>query len=391
MARRSRGLCIWRHHARGRDAVHPFCRDTPYRDIGAPPRLLLLFAVAQAGAFAAIGEHLGFGKELGGLLAGVSLASTPYREALAARLAPLRDFLLLFFFVALGAKLQLTYVGAAMLPAAILSIFVLIGNPLIVMAIMGTMGYRKRTGFLAGLTVAQISEFSLIFMAMGVSLGHVDTAALGLVTLIGLITIAASTYMITYSHELYAVFGPILSPFERKGTPREAASSEATESGRYDVVVFGLGRYGEAIAGRLRVGGQRVLCVDFNPSAVRQWQAHGGAAIYGDATDPEFVAALPFDGVRWVISAIADHDAGVTHEDIRLTVIAAVRQTGFGGWIAVRSRCPADRDILMAAGADIVLEPFQDAADRAVELVRSHERPQRLPTVDADQQKDLEG
>jgi predicted Kef-type K+ transport protein len=46
---------------------------------------------------------------------------------------------------------------------------VLIGNPLIVLAIMGAMGYRKRTGFLAGLTVAQISEFSLIFVAMGVS------------------------------------------------------------------------------------------------------------------------------------------------------------------------------------------------------------------------------
>jgi predicted Kef-type K+ transport protein len=55
---------------------------------------------------------------------------------------------------------------------------VLIGNPLIVLIIMGVMGYRKRTGFLAGLTVAQISEFSLIFMAMGITLGHVDTAAL---------------------------------------------------------------------------------------------------------------------------------------------------------------------------------------------------------------------
>ena len=71
------------------------------------PELLLVFAIAQAAGFAAIGDHLGFGKELGGLLAGISLASTPYREALAARMAPLRDFLLLFFFIALGAKLNL--------------------------------------------------------------------------------------------------------------------------------------------------------------------------------------------------------------------------------------------------------------------------------------------
>jgi Kef-type K+ transport system membrane component KefB len=355
------------------------------------PELLLLFAVAQASAFAAIGEHLGFGKELGGLLAGVSLASTPYREALAARLAPLRDFLLLFFFIALGSKLQLTHVGAATLPAAVLSLFVLIGNPLIVMAIMGAMGYRKRTGFLAGLTVAQISEFSLIFIAMGVTLGHVDTAALGLVTLVGLITIAASTYMITYSHELYAVFEPFLSPFERSGTPSEAAPMEATKGHRYDVVVFGIGRYGEAIASRLRTGDQSVLCIDFNPRAVLDWQARGGDALYGDVTDPEFVAALPLAGASWVISAIADQDTGVTHEDVRLTVIAAVRHAAFRGRIAIRSRRPADRELLLGAGADLILEPFQDAADRAVELLRSHERPKRLQTVDADQQKDLEG
>lgn len=72
-------------------------------------------------------------------------------------------------------------------------LIVLIGNPLVVMAIMGYMGYRKRTGFLAGLTVVQISEFSIIFVAMGISLGHVDQSALGLTTLIGLITIELPT------------------------------------------------------------------------------------------------------------------------------------------------------------------------------------------------------
>jgi Kef-type K+ transport system membrane component KefB len=353
------------------------------------PELLLLFAVAQAAALAAIGEHLGFGKELGGLLAGVSLASTPFREALAARLAPLRDFLLLFFFIALGSKLQFAHIGAATFSATVLSLFVLIGNPLIVMAIMGAMGYRKRTGFLAGLTVAQISEFSLIFMAMGVALGHVDANALGLVTLVGLITIAASTYMITYSHELYAIFEPFLSPFEKRDTPREVSPHDMHNQKPYDAIVLGLGRYGEAIATRLANSGWKILCVDFNPSAVRAWQAQGGNAIYGDVTDPEFIAALPLTGVPWLISAIADQNTGVTHDDVRLTVISAVRQAGFRGRIAIRSRRPQDRDTLTSAGANIVLEPFQDAADRAVELLRSHERPHRLEAATTDEQKEL--
>ena len=97
----------------------------------------------------------------------------------------------------------------------------LIGNPLIVMVIMGYMGYRKRTGFLAGLTVAQISEFSLILAALGLSLGHLDQSTVGLVTLVGLITISASTYMILYSHQLYARLSPDLGWFERKVTHRE--------------------------------------------------------------------------------------------------------------------------------------------------------------------------
>src|SRR6056297_1560132 len=216
------------------------------------PELLVIFAIAMAAMFAAAGDLVGLGKEVGGLLAGVALASTPYRETIAARLAPLRDFLLLFFFIALGSALDLSLLGAHVTGAIVFSLFVLIGNPLIVLAIMGALGYRRRTGFLAGLTVAQISEFSLIFVAMGVSLGHVPEDALGLVTLVGLVTIAASTYMITWSHQLYAACEPMLGMFERRGTPREPSDGFTDRDDGYRVVVFGLGRFGTAIGLRLK-------------------------------------------------------------------------------------------------------------------------------------------
>jgi len=256
------------------------------------PELLLSFAIGWAALLAAVGHYLGFGKELGGLLAGVSLASTPFREAISARLSSLRDFLLLFFFIALGTSLDLSLLGDELLGALLLSLFVLIGNPLI----MGVMGYRKRTGFLAGLTVAQISEFSLIFMAMGLSLGHVDASALGLVTLVGLVTIAASTYMITYSHPLYALVEPALTPFERK-SGRDLSPAEQPHGDQYDVMVFGLGRYGMGIASELRDAGKRVLGVDFNPVAVQHARRAGFTAVFGDATDPDFLTQLPLGGV----------------------------------------------------------------------------------------------
>ncbi len=158
--------------------------------------LMLLFAIAWGITLATLGETLGFSKEVGAFLAGFSLASSPYRDTMSSRLNPVRDFLLLFFFLDLGSRLELHTIDGQIGDAILLSAFVLIGNPLIVMAIMGYMGYRKRTGFMAGLTVAQISEFSIVFVAMGVTLGHVGDDALGLVTLIGLITISVCTYMV---------------------------------------------------------------------------------------------------------------------------------------------------------------------------------------------------
>jgi Kef-type K+ transport system membrane component KefB len=202
--------------------------------------LLVLSAIAWVVSLATLGDYLGLSKEVGAFLAGVSLASTPFRESIGSRLVSLRDFLLLFFFVSLGARLDLTQVGGHFGAASLLSLFVLVGNPLIVMVIMGLMGYRKRTGFLAGLTVAQISEFSLILGALGLSLGHLDNGTMGLITLVGLITIGLSTYLILYSHPLYEWLAPWLRPFERKAPWRELADDAAAPP-EADVVLFGLG------------------------------------------------------------------------------------------------------------------------------------------------------
>jgi Kef-type K+ transport system membrane component KefB len=335
------------------------------------PELLIGFAIALAAAFAAAGEAFGFGKELGGLLAGIALASTPFRDSIAARLSPLRDFLLLFFFIALGSSLDLGNLGARGIEAAVLSLFVLIGNPLIVLLIIVGLGYRQRTGFLAGLTVAQISEFSLIFMAMGVSLGHVDNDALGLVTLVGLITIAASTYMITYSHQLYALFEPMLRRFRSKGAPRE--SEERGTEGDYEIIIFGLGRYGGTIGRRLIAEGRKVLGIDFSPVAVRRWKKDGLPVVYGDVSDPEMTANLPLRSAKWVIAAVPDPNTGVSSHDSRHALLQALDDAGYEGKVAVATHRLDEVETLKAAGADLILRPYFDAADQAIDLLHQEE------------------
>lgn len=329
--------------------------------------LLLVFAIAWGAALASLGDAAGFSKEVGAFLAGFSLASTSYREAISSRLTSLRDFMLLFFFIDLGSKLELGNLGAAIPEATILSLFVLIGNPLIVLAIMGYMGYRKRTGFLAGLTVAQISEFSIVFAALGVSLGHIDLSAVGLITLVGLVTITASTYMILYSHPLYERCKPWLGVFERKKPFREMAfEGSRKEQVEAEVIVFGMGRFGGRLSRVLHAQGIRVLGVDFNPEVARASHWQEIPVRFGDAEDPVMVSTLPLDSSRWVVSTISDLD-------LNLALIKALRHHGYDGKVAVTAHVASDIGRLRRAGVTRILQPFEDAADYAAKTLLEHE------------------
>lgn len=322
--------------------------------------LLTLFAISWAVALAAIGDALGLSKEMGAFLAGVSLASSSYREAINSRLVSLRDFLLLFFFIDLGTQLNLEMLNAQLVPAVVLSLFVLVGNPLIVMVIMGMMGYRKRTGFLAGLTVAQISEFSLILAGMGVGLGHIDSETLGLITMVGLITIGLSTYMILYSHHLYRGLARWLVVFERRIPHREQAQDMVPGQRRTDAILIGIGRYGGEIARRLAEKDWQVLAVDFDPDVVTATRRNGFAVRFGDAEDAEFLLTLPLRDVRWVINTSPE-----CH--VNLALLDGLRALDFSGRVAVRAHNTADEKTLLKAGAHLILSPFADGATKAAE------------------------
>lgn len=327
------------------------------------PELLIMAAIAWAISLAALGDGLGFSKEVGAFLAGVSLASTRFREVIASRLVSLRDFLLLFFFIDLGSNLDVASVGGQIVPALVLSAFVLIGNPIIVVAIMGFMGYRRRTGFLAGLTVAQISEFSLILGALGVTLGHIGSETLGLITVVGIITIALSTYLILYSHVFYDRLQGPLHFFERKRPFREIAAEEGDVGPAHvDAIVFGLGRFGSRISDGLVERGLHVLGVDFDPTAVRDARKRGLPTQYGDAEDPELTGTLPLGKAKWVVSTTPIIDVGIS-------LLHALRTHGYTGKVALTAHTAEDAERLRAAGADLVLLPFIDAADQAVDLL----------------------
>ncbi|ACK72974.1 sodium/hydrogen exchanger [Gloeothece citriformis PCC 7424] len=336
--------------------ILPFLLDNLARST----ELLLVFAISWAIALASVGDALGFSKEVGAFIAGVSLASTHYRITIGSKLMSIRDFLLLFFFINLGIHIDVSHFGAAFLPALILSTFTFIGKPLMVMVLVEMMGYRKYTSAMTSLSQSQISEFSLILANLGLSLGQISEEVLGLITLVGLITMGCSTYMIIYGHRIYEWLSPVLTELEKfiPHPKKTLADLSETEVDRVDIILFGLGRYGGSMIANLQHLGIKVLGVDFDPEIVRFWKKKGVLAFYGDAEDPEFTATLPLREAKWIVSTLPG-------ERIGLVLLHTLQHHHFQGKIALTSHNLKEMKTLQKAGADLVLLPFRDAATQA--------------------------
>lgn len=331
--------------------------------VASSQELLIVSAMAWAVSMAALSDWLGFSVEVGAFLAGFAIASTPYRESVAASLSGLRDFLLLFFFIQLGAQLNFSELGSQVPAAIVLSIFVIVGKPIIMLAIMGMMRYPRRVSFLSGVVVAQISEFSLILIALAQQLGHVENEAVGLVTLVGLITIGISTYMINYSHRLFEVFKSKLGVFERRQLISEA-DPVIEES---DFIVYGYGRFGRHLVEHLASSGHTVMVVDWNPYARIHVSDPSVSSrirlVFGDADDPEFPGTLPLDGAKWIVSTInaVDTNRVVAESLRRWSSTAKIAVTALSISDHVRLQAGVDRGVI-----DLILQPFDDAADDAI-------------------------
>lgn len=265
---------------------------------------LFLFSIGWGLGLAALFSEAGFSVEIGALIAGIALAVSPYSEEISSKLKPLRDFFIISFFVLLGTEVNVIGLGPQLYQALFLSVFVLVGNPIIVMIIMGLMKYTKRTSFMAGLTVAQISEFSLILILLGVNMGHVDKDILSLVTIVGLITIAISSYMILNAEKLYTLLAPYLGIFERK-----VAKTPVQQLTNYEVVLFGANRVGYDFIKLFKKLGQSFLTIDFDPDVITNLNNQGINCKYGDAEDAEFLDEIGAENAKLIISTIPDYEA----------------------------------------------------------------------------------
>lgn len=277
--------------------------------------LLFIASIAWVLGFSSlVAGPLGFTLEIGGFLAGLALSNLPEHLQIATRARPLRDFFLTIFFVVLGTELAIGREFVSILPQALIfSIFVLVGNPLIVLILLGLMGYKKRTSFMAGLTVAQISEFSLILMAIGLSLSHVAQSDVSLMIIVAVITMTLSTYMIMSSERIYLRLQNFLGFFERAKYNSAEKVARLSDEFSNHIVVVGCDRSGHIILSQLIKSSEKYVVVDFNPAIFDELSKRGVNVLFGDISDPEILEASNVANAKLIITTF-----GVLPDNLRI-------------------------------------------------------------------------
>jgi Kef-type K+ transport system membrane component KefB/Trk K+ transport system NAD-binding subunit len=272
-----------------------------YKKIATSQELLILFSLSWCFLISLLSMEIGFSMEIGAFIAGISLANFPYTYEINSKAKTLQDFFITIFFVALGSGLMFSSIVEFLVPLVVLSLFVLVGNPLIVLAIMGIMGYDKRTSFFTGLAIANISEFSLIVIAMGSSLGHLDEQISSMVAVIGITTMVISSYMMSYNNQLFAVLKKFLVLFERKNK-KEMAPKKSTFANH--IILFGCGSVGEQILEKILSFKDDYLVVDHNNQVMKHLIENNIPCVFGDVEDEDLLQELDIEDSELIISTL---------------------------------------------------------------------------------------
>src|SRR3989344_4319244 len=330
--------------------------------IAGTQELLFLFSIAWVMILATVFHGLGFSIEIGALAAGVVLSTSPFAAEIGSRMKPLRDFFILLFFILLGSQITLDTFPQLLLPTIILSLFVIVGKPIVVIILMNLLGYKRKTGFMVGLTVAQISEFSLILVGLGAFVGHISDSVLPLVTLVGLFTIGGSSYTFLHADFIYKRLEKLIKLLELRTVSREKAFSPHEPA---EIILFGYDRAGADFVKAIEKLKKSYVIADYNPEAIGRLKKQGLPYAYGDADDIEFLEELGIDKAKLIISTIPSLETNKL-------LIERLHRVSPKAISLVLSENITDTFELYKLGASYVFMPVYLGAQYAAHMVGKH-------------------
>lgn len=272
------------------------------RFFAASQEFLFIFAMAWALGVASVFAASGFSLEVGALFAGVTLASLPYASEITARLKPLRDFFVALFFIHLGEGIDLQNINDSLVPALVLAAIVMVAKPILIMSALGTLNYTRQVGYKAAVHLSQISEFSIILVAVALSAEAVSRQLLDTITLTAMITIGLSTYLMQYDDKLYKRFEKWLGFFERPSSKAERLKHQ-----QYKLILIGYHKGGHEFVEAFRATRKPYIVIDYDPDVIEVMERQHIHHIYGDGTDLELLEELNVRKADMVVSTITDY------------------------------------------------------------------------------------
>ena len=320
--------------------------------------LLFLFAISWGLGIAALFQWAGFSIEVGALFAGVSLASLPYTKQMESRLKPLRDFFIVIFFVTLGAELHLDNIIAGLIPALILSTLVIFLKPIVVMLVMRLFHYTKRTSFKVGINLSQISEFSIILAVVATGASMISEQITAIITVVALITITVSTYLMQYDNDLFAWLERRL-PWLREPEDRREKNIHDT----YELILFGYRRGGHEFVKTFRKMDKKFTVIDYDPAMIETLERLDVPYMYGDATDTEFLHDIGLKHAKLIVSTI-------THISTNEELVQYAHRVNPSAVIVCYADDSNDAEKLYKMGVSYVMLPHYIGSERINHFIR---------------------
>ncbi|MGY3604691.1 MULTISPECIES: cation:proton antiporter domain-containing protein [unclassified Bradyrhizobium] len=329
-----------------------------FQQIARRPELILLGALAWCFLIGEVAERLHLSREMGSLVAGVSLSTFPYALDVTAKVTTLRDFFITLFFVALGMTIPvpgLSVIGLALVIAA----FTVVSRLVTTFTPLYLMKQGLRASLLPAINLAQISEFSLVVIQTGVAAGHISTATSSAASFAFVVLAVLSTFAITRSGEITR---SLIGPLKRIGLrdldqahPVEADGPEGGHGAPRRIVILGFFRAASALLSQIERQNEALLeqisVIDFNPLVFRTLKDRGLQVIYGDISNVDTLVHAGIGKAEIIILSVPDSLlVGANNEKL----VRHVRSLNPTAKIVATADFLADVNDLYAAGADYV-------------------------------------
>jgi Kef-type K+ transport system membrane component KefB len=272
------------------------------------PEMVVSISIGWCLLVAGVAGAMELSREMGALIAGLSISTFPYSIHVTAKTLPLRDFFLTLFFVSLG--MEIVAPEASIIWQSLgIAAFIILSRFATILPILLATGGGLRTAFISSLNLAQLSEFALGVASIGVSLGHIQEPLFAVLIYTMAFTSVISSYFIKYNHQIYKAFEHLL---DRVGLLKVmvAAHTETNKHGAYPIVILGYHRGAKSLLETLANNHpellNKILVIDFNLEVLKELQAMQIAGVFGDISHVDTLEHAHIARADIIISTIPD-------------------------------------------------------------------------------------